>query len=41
VDSNKNDILWKLGGYTEVQTIEENIIELSNYHYSKELLGQP
>jgi len=40
VDSNKNDILWKLGGYTEVQTIEENIIELSNYHYSKELLGQ-
>ena len=40
VNSIKNENLWKLGGYTEAQTIEENIIELSEYHYSKKLLGQ-
>ena len=39
VDSDKNNMLWQLGGYTKAQTIEENIIELSDYQHTKELLG--
>jgi len=34
----QNEKLWNFGGYSHIPTVEENIVELSNYVFTKELL---
>jgi len=38
VNPQQNEILWNLGGYSVIPSVEENIDELSRYSFTQELL---